>query len=1163
MSRAAITTAIGAVVAALLLLLASPAAAAPIIVDFESGAAPNEQVKDQYCCPGGVDKGPHFMNAVTSAGFNAGSQPGGSGLTCDPPYLDANDQAYSGTRTISLVGCAGGEFTRSAGFFKLEWPTHSVEFQVGLPTETPSSCPNFICAEIWTTAFDKERNIVMQQQTLLGPNTKFKGVPLVSGSDNIAFVEIERGSKASPTDSATGVATTPLSPGSGYLVVDDLTYDPPSSPPESSFLLGASPATARLAPGTKSPQIKIPVTWTANPNPSASPVSMELSAPPGITGTFTPNPTGTGQSILVLEAEKSVEPKKYTVTVDGYVDKGGGSEKHSSVQIPIEITEPFTLDQLGKYPVSRCTPVDVPVRIAKDPGVTDPIQVDAVIGGSNSKFIGTSAGSIDKFNPRHVSATLDQGGNEAQMTLTVGIDLDALAEDNPITITAAPSGYAQRKATGTIAVEPIRVDSISPGTAESPQLRKQGTLMTVKGAGFCPGDKVAIGPVEDTANPESISTPGKTLTFRVPHGAVSGGLRILPLKGTPLLGPWLPVSSFRNTRGFSWENTDYGMQFTGEMMDDLYGKDETNINVFGWLIRKPEAGLLGEVTNKYIHGGICFGMAFAVAQMFDSPNWVDEFPHTTHSVWGLDGPKKPSDGLLRFVTQRFSLQFSDEVIPIITGQVIGQSVNAHDPSADINEIRSLIGPGKPPLLLGMISWQNGFGAHTVVAYDWEDGPNNTTIIDVYNPNSPYTLGEESTWSTHTSREFTESQIIVRNSDSHWQFAGLTANKQPWEGGDNNLVIFPHEKLPILNGKSPHLPNVFAIAAIDAFGAFSDAVTQVGDESGHELLDKGGPVKPKDWPHGVAPFASFTGSSGPLQMLATDTRKAGRLTATVRRGKGGGAMELALPGTRAGLQADVRPGQVDHVTVDDNAGEIGYSPGATTPYGGTLISAPGGAAKSTAAKASTSERTADFQTTSSKGGGDTVSFASGREFTIDHGGAPAGLSLTLSGFGADGLPVAVRLPKAHLARGEKLRAAPTNWRKLGSAPIRVRSTVHGRTSSRLVKGSRLGRSFAAVRGAKFDSTGSHVSLALRLKHPPKGSAVSPVVEVLRGGKVIAKSRPAQFSGAAMANPSLALTRRVPSGHYKLRVRLLETVSDGLAQGSTVVRKRLRARARPAR
>ena len=174
------------------------------------------------------------------------------------------------------------------------------------------------------------------------------------------------------------------------------------------------------------------------------------------------------------------------------------------------------------------------------------------------------------------------------------------------------------------------------------------------------------------------------------------------------------------------------------------------------------------------------------------------------------------------------------------------------------------------------------------------------------------------------------------------------------------------------------------------------------------------------------------------------------------------------------------------------------------------------------------------------------------------GRPAALALTLSGLGADGLPVAVRLPKAHLARGERLSAAPTNWRKLGSAPIRVTARVHGRTATSLVRGRRIGRSFAAVRGAKFESSGTHLNLALRLKHPPKGASISPVVEVLRGGKVIAKTKPAQFSGGAMARPSLALSKPVAGGHYKLRVRLLEMVADGLAQDSTVLRRSLTAR-----
>ena len=130
-------------------------------------------------------------------------------------------------------------------------------------------------------------------------------------------------------------------------------------------------------------------------------------------------------------------------------------------------------------------------------------------------------------------------------------------------------------------------------------------------------------------------------------------------------------------------------------------------------------------------------MAFAAAQMFDSPAWVNEFPRTGNTVWGLDAPNTPSYGLLRFVTERFSLQFTDELIPVSLGQFLGQAIGAHDPSIDITEIRSLVGPGKPPLMLGMMHWSGGIEAHTVLAYDWEPGPDDTTIVYVYNPNKPY------------------------------------------------------------------------------------------------------------------------------------------------------------------------------------------------------------------------------------------------------------------------------------------------------------------------------------------------------------------------------------------------------------------------------------------
>ena len=253
---------------------------------------------------------------------------------------------------------------------------------------------------------------------------------------------------------------------------------------------------------------------------------------------------------------------------------------------------------------------------------------------------------------------------------------------------------------------------------------------------------------------------------------MTGPLRILPLKGASYNGPVIPITSFRNNLGFSWKNDDYGMRLTGDMVDELYGKDETNINVLGWLIRKPEATLLAEISNKHIPGGICFGMAFSVAQMFDSPGWVKEFPRTGNTVWNLDAPITPSYGLLRFVTERFSLQFSDELVPVSLGQFLGQAIGAHDPSADINEIRSLIGPGKPPLMLGLMHWAGGIEAHTVLAYDWEPGPDDTTIVYVYNPNKPYLATEANDFGDHLARETTKSQIVVRNTDSYWKFDQL-------------------------------------------------------------------------------------------------------------------------------------------------------------------------------------------------------------------------------------------------------------------------------------------------------------------------------------------------------------------------------------------------------
>ncbi len=294
-------------------------------------------------------------------------------------------------------------------------------------------------------------------------------------------------------------------------------------------------------PGTKSPQIKIPVTWTANPNPSATPVSLELTAPPGITGTFTPTrPTAANRSSSSKPKNRS-EPGKYTVhgrrlrrqrrTVRKALERPDPGRNHRTVH---------------RQPARRLPGLPLHSGRGRDPDrhrpaeLSDPIQVDAYLNpASTAKFVATSAGSVDRLPPRQRDAQPERRRSE-----DVGDGRDGprrRRRNGRITVVAAPSGYAHRGSPPGPSRWSRATSTRSHRAAGStPQRGIPGTLMTVNGAGFCPGDKVAIGPNEDTANPESVATPGKTLTFRVPRAAVTGPLRILPLKGDSVQRPGDP-----------------------------------------------------------------------------------------------------------------------------------------------------------------------------------------------------------------------------------------------------------------------------------------------------------------------------------------------------------------------------------------------------------------------------------------------------------------------------------------------------------------------------------------------------------------------------------------------------------------------------------------------
>ena len=1124
----------------LVMIVVPAASATPVTIDFESGATVNQKVTNEYGIPG-TPAGPTFKQ---------GSQLNQNLPQCTEPTLVSNQPAYSGSRTLA-AGCPGGDigFT-SAAYFSMGYFTDHIEYEVAIDGSTAG------ISEIWTTGFDVNGTVVAQEQTLLPAqgSPTYKAVPLISGSVNIAYVAIELGTKGTPTNSPSGVTLQQLSKD---LFIDDLTYYPPSSPPASSFLLGVDHPTERISAG-QHVDVHVSVTWFNNPNPTSTPVALEASEPSGVHATFSPQTTTSLTSTMTISVDKTADPTEFqkpvTLGIDGYVDKGTGSEKHASTSVAVEIVQPFIVSPIGSYLVEPCTNATLHVSIPKDPQLNDPIQVDVYMNGSDAAFIATSKGQV--VSPKHVSASFAQQGNEATMDVTIGVAPGTAGSSGNVTVVVQPSGYGVQSANGSVGTYPGYVDSMSPASPIAPQFGKPGDLVTVIGKGFCPGVKVALGLPAFAVDAESVAGDGQSLTFRVPRGATSGPLHILPAApGVPFDGPNFFVRTFRDMWGFSWGNTDYGMRMTGDMIDELFGKDETNINVFGWLIRKPEAGMFGDMTNKHIPGGICFGMAFSALQIFMSPNWTTVFPHRGDggTAWNLMDEKKPSDPLLRWVIERFSLQFTDELIPVELGQLTGQAINAHDPTQDAQDIQKELASGFP-LVIGLVHW-NGISleGHTVLAYDSIPTGNGGLNVMVYNPNSPYSRTEESDFSRHISQEFTESTINI-DANGHWYFLGLPG----WDGPDSNLILYPRSVLPIINGKSPHLPNVLVAAIMVVFGSGGDAVTQVTDDHGGKLIDGKGPADPKQWPRGVAPIPVETGQNTPLQLIGADPKLAGTLTATVERGKGGGAMNLNLPGLQAALETGAKDGQTDHVIVDDHAHSIGYqTDAASSAFGGTLISAGGaGGARAAASKGELAQHVVEFKTTSASGGGEQVTFAAGRAFEIKHDGAPANLSVTLSAFGADGAPVAVELPPMRLARGATLTVAPLDWRRLGSSKVRLTTTVRGHRTTRLVKGRSLARRFATLRGATLRGSAATLSLALRVRRAPKGSWLSPAVTVMRGAKVVARTKPAQVSAVAAARKvQLTLTKRLPKGRYSVRVRLLETVVRGSAQASIVVTRTL--------
>ncbi len=1152
-----------------------------------------DAITNQYADHDGVPEGPTFM-APTEFGFPS------SWYECGPGVL-TSDAAHSGSNSLH-VGCDGGEFGGNGTTdFAMGYTTDAISFWVGFGYHVTSN--EFII----TTAFDANRNVLEQVVTTFDPSSPlWQQASLSTTSDNIAFVSVEEGQPGG--DSPSRVAAS-----RGEFFLDDLTYDAPSSPPPATFALGSRSTVYGVSTGS---QVTVPLTvaWVNNPNSSASPVSLTATGPPGITTSFSANPTSSGGSTMTVDVPPTAPLGETSITVTGYVDQGLASQQSSTLTITLNVLSLLTIGAPGPIAVAPCTTVQVELQVVAPSWVTGPVTISVNTGsqpGVTISGLSSSDGQGTIIHPYAASVRATPNGGVASATLDlVGPPSYQANVAEPLVVQAAYPGYTPAfDDSGSITIAPETISDVlangAPATSvHTAALDQPGTTVTLQGAGFCPGTLATVG---DPANPPSatptsvsvdgtslafstpgdaavsVSADGRTLTFNTPANAVSGKLILTSPSGVMIVGPDLTVDTFRDTRGFSWTNADYvpGTQgynappsgvppvtanLTQQMEDDLFGQGQTNINVAGWLVRKPEAYELQTLTNNAIADGACFGMAYSSLEFFDDPAELSAF--TTGGAddpWHIGGGATyPDQSIMNYVVERFSLQFTDQLIP----DAVNAAIGIHGTNDDLNAIESSLAAGQP-VILGMSHWDGlSLSGHAVLAYNTQPLPDGAVAVDVLNSNEPYSPSEISNPSGlngqngHAQDEFTESQLIIK--DGNWTFPegkDFGSNGQAWGGSEADLVVYPHSDLPLINGQQPALPNLFTATAAVIFGSANDGVTQLVGSHGGELFDHGRVGPERSWPQGVAPLTNFDGATRPLQEVALRPGETATLTASVKRGAGGGGMEMMLPGLEATLAARVHKDQSDEVGVDPHADSISYEAGApNTSLSGSLLSTPiSGAGAAAARDSELSDRTASFSTSLAKDAQDTLAFPHGRQLTLTHSGVAAQLSLTLSSFEPDGQPVGVALPELRLGTGERLAVSPENWSALASTPIRLTITVRGRTTTETVRARAIGKAFATVTGATIKTVrGGKAALALRLRvtHAAANASLSIIATVRNGKQVVRHTAPNRLLTTALSRgtATLSLGRRLAPGRYRLEIKLLEVTPQGMTQGSALITSR---------
>ena len=1044
-------------------------------------------------------------------GTNVSTQYAADGVTfLDPPaphtlpvVTDVGTKANSGTR-VAEPGCAACEFDDRQMLIQLSTLSQSASVRIGIDSSTAGLRP------VRLTALNASQSVLAVTDATVGA-TNFKTLLSVTapGSSTIAFLRIE---------SFDGVV----------FGIDDLTFTPASTVTPDFGLQPHGPVTLR-----QGGSVSLPVDVLRFNGSSGNVALSAINLGSGVTATFSPAIVGgstTASSTMTITATEFADVRTTThATVRGIPGSGAVGPEERTATFTMTVERPFTLSTSERdTSVTPCSPTTRRLAVGRArtgfPGTVE-LRADPLDGYAVA------------FDHNTLPATGDgTAGHVVELTVT------ATRPDPPATalliVRASSPGYDNRTLVFEISRGDGRIDSFDPTSGFAPQRLSSGSVITVRGAGFCPGATVEFGTPRATSPAVTVADDGTSLTVQVPRLAATGLLTVLT-GGRRLTSadPFTPISG-RTRQGFKFVNyTHQGVDLAA--LTDLYGATQTQIsfdpcNPLPGVIPpicpiptglpNPLAGVYIGISNAALSGNAsCFGIAVNSEHLMQRQVPISNFtPAGALFPADLDGfssaeldahdspVRGPAPALANRIRTWHTSQLSSSYLGYWIDNAAANVSNGNRGSRTTleNDLRA----GRHPI----VALRFGSQGHAIIATGLRPGPGPQDYdVDVYDPNLPIDRADRTDPEAHASNE---ERSVVQVRGNTWTFPG--AFRQVWRGTSEHMVVSP---LSVL-GNRPVMPTdpfgVVSLLVPIASGASN--VSQVEDASGKKLLGADGNLNQdaatRPAKGTITPTLTGTDSQ-PLYTLAAGTST---LTLTGDAVGTGGAAVMS-PGFGAQISGlKTTKGSTDELKLAGKTGEVG------------IDAALGGDVNATLARQLKNGDQLGAQARISGGdrGGHDLGLdgRSGLSYEND-GRGPATLRATLTWAGKKGVPGETTLPAVTVARGGSVTAVPKTWGKLGESVIAITvRDARGQVVRRIGFRPRVVRRVSGVAVSLKPSKGAarQASVSARFRAVPKGATVKVSVFVRQGKKLVVTKDETIPIGKAKGTKTARFDLQLPKG-----------------------------------